>query len=76
MVALTRIISGLTLAVTVVSGAAIEQRDVLGHNVIVGFEEAVPSTTAGSLFLKHKPFLKIFSGCVPFPAVDALGNTG
>ncbi|KAK7190592.1 hypothetical protein PSPO01_03567 [Paraphaeosphaeria sporulosa] len=26
--------------------------------------------------LKYKPWLKVFNGCVPFPAVDAAGNTG
>lgn len=25
--------------------------------------------------LKYKPLLKVFNGCVPFPAVDADGNT-
>lgn len=75
MVALTHLITDLLLAATVVSGAAIERRDVINHDAVVGFPETVPSTTAGSLFLKYKPFIKVFHGCVSFPAVDALGNT-
>lgn len=48
---------------------------VISHDAVVGFPESVPSTTAGSLYLKYKPYLKVFNGCVPFPAVDPDGNT-
>lgn len=50
--------------------------DVIDHDAVVGFPETVPDTTAGALYLKYKPFLKVYNGCVPFPAVDADGNTG
>ncbi|KAH6983084.1 necrosis inducing protein [Ilyonectria sp. MPI-CAGE-AT-0026] len=76
MVLITRLISGLAIAATAVSGAAIQKRAVIDHDAVVGFAEAVPSTTAGALYLKYKPYLKVFNGCVPFPAVDAAGNTG
>lgn len=56
--------------------AAIQARDVIGHADVVGFVETVPATTVGSLMLKYKPLLKVSNGCVPFPAVDAAGNTG
>ncbi|KAF2852565.1 necrosis-and ethylene-inducing protein-like protein 1 precursor [Plenodomus tracheiphilus IPT5] len=51
-------------------------RAVIAHDAVVGFPQTVPSGTAGTLYLKYKPYLKIFNGCVPFPAVDSAGNTG
>lgn len=55
--------------------AAVEARDVIDHDAVVGFDETVPNTTEGSLMLAYKPLLKVVNGCVPFPAVDAEGNT-
>lgn len=66
----------LTFGATCVLGAPLERRAVIAHDAVVGFPETVPSGTAGTLYLKYKPFLKVFNGCVPFPAVDAAGNTG
>ncbi|RSL97620.1 hypothetical protein CDV31_012946 [Fusarium ambrosium] len=76
MVLITRLLSGLAVCASAVSGSPLEKRSVIDHDAVVGFSEAVPSGTAGSLYLKYKPFLKVFNGCVPFPAVDASGNTG
>lgn len=74
------VLLGLALAANAViaapSPAAIQARSVIGHDDVVGFAETVPSTTEGSLMLTYKPLLKVFNGCVPFPAVDASGNTG
>lgn len=49
---------------------------VIDHDAVVGFAEAVPDSSEGDLMLAYKPYLKVFNGCVPFPAVDADGNTG
>lgn len=57
------------LTVSVVLGATID------HDAVVGFDEAVPDSSEGDLMLAYKPYLKVFNGCVPFPAVDADGNT-
>lgn len=54
----------------------LEKRAVINHDAVVGFAQAVPSGVAGTLMLKYKPYLKVFNGCVPFPAVDSAGNTG
>ncbi|KAF2993593.1 hypothetical protein E8E13_001038 [Curvularia kusanoi] len=54
----------------------IEKRAVIAHDAVVPFAQAVPSGVVGTLMLKYKPYLKVFNGCVPFPAVDAAGNTG
>lgn len=53
----------------------IQQRDPIGNEDIVGLPESVPSGTAAELYLKYKPYLLRDSGCVPYPAVDAQGNT-
>jgi hypothetical protein len=68
----------LTLALYSVASfaAPLERRAVINHDAVVGFPETVPTGTLGSLYLKYKPFLKVDGGCVPFPAVDASGNTG
>ncbi|KAI0477061.1 NPP1-domain-containing protein [Xylariaceae sp. FL0804] len=50
--------------------SSIDARDVIDHDAVVGFAEAGSATT-----LQYKPFLKVVNGCVPFPAVDAEGNT-
>ncbi|KAF2644433.1 necrosis-and ethylene-inducing protein-like protein 1 precursor [Massarina eburnea CBS 473.64] len=57
-------------------GFSLSRRAVISHDAVTGFNETVPSGTTGTLMLKYKPWLKVFNGCVPFPAVDAAGNTG
>lgn len=61
---------------TFANASPVEKRAVIAHDAVVGFPETVPSTTAGKLYLAYKPHLKVVNGCVPFPAVDASGNTG
>ncbi|KAL8366383.1 hypothetical protein RB595_004924 [Gaeumannomyces hyphopodioides] len=56
--------------------APLEPRAVINHDAVVGFPETVPGGPIGANLLRFKPWLKVFSGCVPFPAVDANGNTG
>lgn len=55
---------------------ALERRAVINHDAVVGFPQTVPSGVAGTLYLKYKPYLKVFNGCVPFPAVNSNGDTG
>jgi hypothetical protein len=52
-----------------------ERRAVINHDAVVGFPQTVPSGVAGTLYLKYKPYLKVFNGCVPFPAVNSKGDT-
>lgn len=42
----------------------------IDHDKVVGFDD-----TATGYHRTFLPYLKVFSGCVPFPAVDAAGNT-
>jgi len=48
---------------------------VIPHNQVVGFAEVTPTTTAQIVAKQFQPTLKVTTGCVPFPAVDADGNT-
>lgn len=66
---------GLAAAAITVIGAPIEPRAVIAHDAVVGFTETVPSSTAGTMYLKYRPYLHVINGCVPFPAVDSSGNT-
>jgi hypothetical protein len=49
--------------------------NIMADNAVVGFSETVPSGTVASVYEAYQPYLKVVNGCVPFPAVDASGNT-
>lgn len=72
---LTQIVTLLAVSCGV-SAAPLERRAVLNHDAVVGFPQTVPSGAIGNSFLKFKPWLQVNGGCVPFPSVDASGNTG
>jgi hypothetical protein len=61
MPSIAKFISGLALAAAIVSA--------IPHDEVEAFAEDAPS-----LFLKHKPYLKVNHGCVPFPAVNSAGE--
>lgn len=48
---------------------------VIDHDKVVGFREVTPTTVTQKAAKRFQPYLKVYSGCVPFPAVDAQGNT-
>jgi hypothetical protein len=73
--AITRLLACLLVAESAAYALPVGPRAVIAHDAVVGFTEAVPSGLTGQLYLKYKPFLKVSNGCVPFPAVDASGNT-
>ncbi|OHE97035.1 necrosis inducing protein [Colletotrichum orchidophilum] len=72
---LFRLGAWLAAAAGSVTAAPLERRAVIDHDAVVGFPETVPSGIVGSLYLKYKPYLKIINGCVPYPAVNAAGDT-
>ncbi|KAJ5118213.1 npp1 domain-containing protein [Penicillium atrosanguineum] len=53
----------------------LSRRGTIGSDEIVGFDQTVPSGTVGDAYLAYQPYLYVVNGCVPFPAVDAEGNT-
>ncbi|KAL1798960.1 hypothetical protein ACET3X_002997 [Alternaria dauci] len=63
-------------SVVLASPVQLQSRAVINHDAVVGFPQTVPSGITGQLMLKYKPFLKVVNGCVPFPAVNAAGDTG
>ena len=65
----------ILFAVGLAAGGTVQRRAVLPHDEIVGFPETVPDNNIGQLYLRFKPHLFVANGCVPFPAVDAEGNT-
>jgi len=71
------IISQLLLATTVVHAlpSALVRRGTLPNPQIVGLPEAVPGGTLGDIYEAYQPYLDVYNGCVPSPAVDANGNT-
>ncbi|KAI9052947.1 hypothetical protein LZ554_003219 [Drepanopeziza brunnea f. sp. 'monogermtubi'] len=81
MAVFSSLVQALALASAIVASPIgnLDKRAVIGHNKVAGFAqtpESVPSGCMGDLYLAYQPFLKVESGCVPFPAVDADGNTG
>jgi hypothetical protein len=70
------IVTFLSAAVgTTTASPAVRPRAVIDHDKVVGFPETVPDGNLGTAYLKFKPFLKVVNGCVPFPAVNAAGDT-
>ncbi|KAF3359510.1 hypothetical protein VdG1_02065 [Verticillium dahliae VDG1] len=73
---LISIVTWLAAASSTLAAPLLESRAVINHDAVVGFPQTVPSGVSGQLMLKFKPYLKVFNGCVPFPAVNAGGDTG
>lgn len=48
---------------------------VIAHDQVVGFNEVSPTTITQKAAKLFQPTLKVTNGCVPFPVVDAQGNT-
>jgi len=57
------------------SSGRLDRRADISASAVVGFPQTVPDTTEGTLMLKYQPYLYVVDGCVPFPAVDAEGDT-
>ncbi|PYI11888.1 NPP1 domain protein [Aspergillus sclerotiicarbonarius CBS 121057] len=53
----------------------VHSRDWIASSAIVGLDQTVPDDATGDLYLAYQPYLKVVNGCVPFPGVDAEGNT-
>lgn len=51
------------------------KRSDIASDEVVGFATTVADGTEGDLMLQWQPYLYVVDGCVPFPAVDADGNT-
>lgn len=67
--------SALVTASPIQERGQIQARGTISNADIVGFAEAVPANETGVLYKAYQPFLKVVNGCVPFPGVDAAGDT-
>jgi hypothetical protein len=47
---------------------------VVPHDQVVGFPQEVPKDAIGATYLRFKPWLYVYNGCVPYPAVEANGS--
>ncbi|KAJ5773743.1 hypothetical protein N7457_008639, partial [Penicillium paradoxum] len=69
-------LAALTVLPVIATPHGLARRAAIDHDKVVGFPETVPSGTVGDVYLAYQPRLHVVNGCVPFPAVDADGNTG
>lgn len=58
-----------------VTANPIKRRGTIASDKIVGFPQTVPAGELGALYSAYKPYLNVYSGCVPSPAVDTTGDT-
>lgn len=63
------------LCANAVNAGPLGSRAAIAHTAVVGFPESVPTGIVGQVYEAYKPYLDVVSGCVPYPAVDAEGNT-
>ncbi|KAG9246701.1 putative NPP1 domain protein [Calycina marina] len=71
-------ISQLLVAASTVNASpmsSIFRRGTVPNSEIVGLPETVQAGIEGQLYEAYQPFLDVYNGCVPFPAVDVNGNT-
>lgn len=54
--------------------ATLQRRAEVGHDELKSLPQAVRGGPVGKLIKQYQPYLKVFTGCVPFPAVDRDGN--
>jgi hypothetical protein len=59
----------------IASANPLSRRGTIASDEIVGFDQTVPSGITGEVYLAYQPYLYVVNGCVPFPAVDADGDT-
>lgn len=72
----TLLLAASTLSATAAAGKhRLHARDWIASDEIVGFNQTVPDNSTGDLYLAYQPYLKVVNGCVPFPGVDAEGDT-
>lgn len=72
---LARLAPLLSLASAAATHHHLVQRSEINSDEVVGFDQTVPSGTTGDVYLAYQPYLYVVNGCVPFPGVDAEGNT-
>lgn len=67
--------TGLSMVQARPAISKLSARGTIASDEIVGFDQTVPDDATGTLYLNYQPYLYVVNGCVPFPAVDAEGDT-
>ncbi|OJK01313.1 hypothetical protein ASPACDRAFT_1898195 [Aspergillus aculeatus ATCC 16872] len=67
--------TGLSMVQARPATSKLSARGTIASDEIVGFNQTVPDDATGTLYLNYQPYLYVVNGCVPFPAVDAEGDT-
>jgi hypothetical protein len=67
-------VNALPVAETSPASPLMRRTTVLAYDDVVGFDQTVPDTTEGTLYTAYQPYLYVYNGCVPFPAVDEAGD--
>lgn len=49
-------------------------QETVPHDEVERYTEKVPDNLDGDLMMKYKPWLKVVTGCVPYPAVQDDGK--
>lgn len=73
--AVLRSVLSVAAMAALATASPLGRRGTVGSDAIVGFSQTVPSGTTGDVYLAYQPYLYVANGCVPFPGVDASGNT-
>lgn len=68
-------LTALTVLPVTANPVELSRRETVGSTDIVGLPETVPAGATGDRYLTYQPKLKVVNGCVPFPGIDADGNT-
>lgn len=67
---------GLLVTTSVTAAPAnLQDRASVAAGKIVGFPATVPAGIVGDIYKAYQPLLKVKTGCVPAPAVNAEGDT-
>lgn len=69
------VVSAAIAAPSRTDSSPVAKRSDIASDEVVGFDTTVADDTEGDLMLQWQPYLYVVDGCVPFPAVDAEGNT-
>lgn len=67
--------ASVAIACPTAKRSTLDRRGTIDSDEIVGFPQSVPNNITGEVYLAYQPYLDVVNGCVPFPAVDAEGNT-
>ncbi|PLB33734.1 NPP1 family protein [Aspergillus candidus] len=64
------------IVIPLLAALGLAQAASIDHDKVRPLPQTIPEGAQGELYLAYQPRLNVVNGCVPYPAVDAEGNTG